>query len=105
MLVVFGIYIAWRDYKGEIDSALSVVKDVLKQKHKKNIENINKDEKGIINTEVKKGAANRTFDDNIKKIEDIQDVNKKTYDKIEFIVICIGTIVWGYGGLLNKLYC
>ena len=105
LLVVFGVYIAWRDYKGEIDGVLSIMKEGLKQMHHKNMGKIIAKEKGIINTEMKKGAAIQKHEEGMELIEGIQDNNKKTYENIEFIVIGIGTIIWGYGDLPNKLFC
>jgi hypothetical protein len=34
---------------------------------------------------------------------DIQAQNRKLYRTVEFVVIGIGTVIWGYGDLLNTL--
>ena len=105
LLVIFGVYIAWRDYKGEIDGALSNIKTRLKELHKEKIKDINEKEKGIINPVVKKGKADNKLSEAVDFIHSTQDSNKSMYENLEFGIIFLGTVIWGYGDLLNTIYC
>ncbi len=104
LLVVFGIYVVWRDYKGEIDGVLLDIRKAMKEKHKKNIDIINIKEKGIINSVMKKGKSENSLNEGVNLVKGIRKSNQKTYDKLEFIIISAGTIIWGYGNLLNAIY-
>jgi len=105
VLVIFGIYIAWKDYKGEIDHALLSVKNAAKEKNKQSILTIKESEKGIINSVVKQGATEKKYTELSNLVNKLQEKNKNTYDNIEFIILFTGTIIWGYGDLFNKFYC
>lgn len=59
----------------------------------------------IFNKEMKKGAAVKSQDEGIIFIDDIKFSNKQTYANIEFIIIGVGTLIWGYADLINELIC
>jgi hypothetical protein len=80
LLVTYGIYIVWRDIKGCIHTALDRVDVAAKEKSEKEHEKIS------------------------SLINNIQNDNKKLYNKIEFILLAVGTLIAAYGDLINSLY-
>jgi len=78
LLVIYGIYIVWRDIKGGIHSALDLLDSAASEKL---------DEKSAEFTDLVKGT---------------QKKNKRLYDTIEFLIIGAGTIIWAYGDLVNN---
>lgn len=80
LLVLYGIYIVWRDVKGNIHSALNHLVDAAPKKL---------------------GEKSVEFTDLVK---DIQKKNQKLYDTMEFLILGAGTLVWAYGDLMNNVY-
>ncbi|MCP1338052.1 hypothetical protein NJR55_00470 [Idiomarina sp. M1R2S28] len=81
IIVVYGVYIVWLDYKGKIDSDLTLLKS----------------------------AVNKKFGEKAEELHDIMDTmrsnNRLLYDRVEFILLASGTVIWGYGDLVGKMYC
>lgn len=79
-MVVYGIYVVWRDIKGVIHTALDNVND----------------------------AASTKFCENSDKISELvkilQQNNRRLYSTIEFIILAVGTIISAYGELLNEFH-
>lgn len=72
LLVCFGVYIAWLDYKGMIEN------DILKLRS--------------------------SLDTQIAEIfDEFNAKNKSYFNRIEFLVVILGTLIWGYGDLLGGL--
>lgn len=80
LLVVYGIFIVWRDVQGKIHTALDRVESAVSKKLGE-----------------KSGEITNL-------IQDIQKKNQELYNTIEFLVLAIGTIVWAYGDLINNVY-
>lgn len=80
LLVAYGIYIVWKDIKGKVDYALAQIN----KEQSKNFEN----------------SSEQLF--NI--IKKIRKENKNLYNLIEFLILATGTIITGYGDLINYLY-
>ena len=80
LLVIYGIYIVWRDIKGDIHTVLNQVD----------------------------AAASEKFGDKSEEITGLikgfQKYNKRLYDTIEFLIVGAGTIIWAYGDLINNVY-
>ncbi|WP_462147142.1 hypothetical protein [Pseudoalteromonas gelatinilytica] len=72
LLVCFGVYIAWLDYKGKIDRDINKVKADLDPQI-------------------------------VKVFDEFNEKNQSYFNKIEFFVVIIGTLIWGYGDLIGKL--
>jgi hypothetical protein len=79
LLVTYGLYVVWCDIQSDVHEALEKVKETASEKF------------GGVSTEVMDIAT------------DIQAQNRKLYRTVEFVVIGIGTVIWGYGDLLNTL--
>lgn len=80
LLVVYGIYIIWRDIKGKIHSDLDLLDSAASEKS---------------------GEKSAEFTDLVKEI---QKKNKRLYATIELLILVAGTIIWAYGDLINELY-
>jgi hypothetical protein len=81
LLVVYGVYIVWLDYQGGIDDGLTKVTNAAKQK-----------------------IGGKQSQDLLNTIESIRASNKKQYQTMEFLILGLGTLIWGYGDLIGKLY-
>lgn len=81
LLVVYGVYIVWLDYQSGIDDGLTTVANAAKDKF----------------GEQQSLELSST-------IETIRTSNKKQYQTMEFLILGVGTIIWGYGDLIGKLY-
>ena len=77
MLVVFSLYVIWRDIQGTIDNALQTVDEVA----------------------AKKIGENWTSG---SPIPSLRDENRKLYRTVEFILLAVGTAISGYGDLFNS---
>jgi hypothetical protein len=80
LLIVYGVYIVWLDYEGWINNDLETLKS------------------GVIK---KFGEKSEQY---LKLFDEVRDANSKRYDKFEFIIISTGTVIWGYGNLINNIY-
>ena len=80
LLVIYGIYIVWLDYKGKINTDLDTI-----ESH------------SIKKFGDKDGELTSTLDN-------IRVSNNKLYAKIEFLIFAFGTAIWGYGDLVGNLY-
>ena len=90
LLVIFGICIVWLDYQGQINNDLDVVltgfSDYLESNAK------NESNKSQIESDVS------------KQFDKVRAATKNRFNNIEFCLVAIGTFIWGYGDLFNKLY-
>ncbi len=81
LLVVYGVYVVWRDYQGRIDFTLTEVEVAAKRKL------------GDVSEELS------------QTISQIKTSNKELYQTMEFSIFGVGTLIWGYGDLVGGLYC
>lgn len=88
LLIIFAIFIVWLDYKGSINNALDRVLSGFDDYLKK--EKIESHEK------IKRNIS--------LKFDEVRDANKRMFNKIEFFIVGIGTLIWAYGDLINKFY-
>jgi hypothetical protein len=80
LLVIYGIYIVWLDYKGGINTDLDTIESLTIKKFGD-----------------KAGELTST-------LNDIRGSNNKLYARIEFLIFAFGTAIWGYGDLVGNLY-
>lgn len=80
LLVIYGIYIVWLDYKGRINTDLNTIESHTIKKFGD-----------------KAGELTSTLDS-------IRVSNNKLYARIEFLIFAFGTAIWGYGDLVGNLY-
>jgi hypothetical protein len=80
LLVIYGIYIVWLDYKGRINTDLDTIESHTIKKFGD-----------------KAGELTGTLDN-------IRVSNNKLYARIEFLILTFGTAIWGYGDLVGNLY-
>jgi len=90
LVVIFGVFIVWLDYKGGIDEALDNVLSGYKE-HLQNSEDLTEEQKEKFGKEVQ------------EKFGEVSVLNEKRFQNIEFYVIALGTLIWGYGDLLGEL--
>jgi hypothetical protein len=81
LLVVYGVYIVWLDYQSGIDGGLTNVANAAKEKF-----------------------SEQQSQELLSTIESIRTSNKKQYQTMEFLILGVGTLIWGYGDLIGKLY-
>lgn len=92
LIVIVGIYLAWRDITGKLDS----VNRFQAQKFR------GLKPKGIINSAMHPATSEDAFQADVEKSIEIL---KKRVRNLEAIVLATGTFIWGYGSVLgNYLY-
>ena len=77
LLISYGIYIVWLDYKGSIDEGLTKVAAAAENKF------------GKLDQEL------------FNAIESIRVSNKKQYQTMEFLIVGVGTLICSYGDLVG----
>jgi hypothetical protein len=117
LLVIFGVYVVWLDYKGEMDKNLDIVLKGFKEYLKKltpeeERKNLNDQLKSLnikyMEEELKKllktpHDRDKTFDIISEKFKEVSKLTHKRVQNVEFLVLVLGTLIWGYGDLINKL--
>lgn len=87
LLVIFGIFIVWLDYKSSINNDLDTVfegfQNYLESKNVANRENVEKE----VSTQFDK----------------VKNSNNKRFKNIEFFIVAVGTFIWAYGDLIGKV--
>ncbi len=91
LLVIFGIFIVWLDYKGSIDKSLDNVFSGFKDYLSDSDKNLSTEEIDRMAKEIH------------GKFNEVSDATKKRFQNIEFFIVAIGTLIWGYGDLVNKI--
>jgi len=91
LLVVFGIFIIWLDYESIINEDLNIVFSGFRDHLKDSDANLTTSEVDRIEKEIQ------------GKFDEVSDRTKKRYKNIEFFIVAIGTLIWGYGDLMNKV--
>jgi|GEM_PF-1637383 len=90
LLVIFGIFIIWLDYQSSIENDLNTVFDSF--------------EKYLLNANEKDTESREKTKTEIQgKFNEVKKANKKRFQNIEFFTVALGTVVWGYGDLINKV--
>jgi len=89
ILVIFGLYIIWLDYESDLNDNLDIL---LSGFNKHLVENTEEDEASIERIE-----ANVS-----DKFNEVRKATKNRFQNIEFLIVAIGTLIWGYGDLINK---
>jgi energy-coupling factor transporter transmembrane protein EcfT len=90
LLVIFGIFIIWLDYQSSIENDLNTVFDGF-EKYLIDSTEENTESREKIKTEIQ------------DKFNKVKEANKKRFQNIEFFTVALGTLVWGYGDLINKV--
>jgi len=80
LLVVYGLYVVWIDIRGDVHGALEQVKEAAIKKYGEGAQEV------------------------VGLTAEIQTQNRNLYRTLEFIVIGVGTLIWGFGDLPNVLY-
>ncbi|WP_417502866.1 hypothetical protein [Marinobacter sp.] len=98
LVVMLGVFIAWRDLSGKIDGQRSR----LIQEFTARLERLEEPARGLIRQAINAGEADR-----VKKAQSEIDVSLKWLKKrvlaLEACTLALGTLVWGYGGLIGQL--
>lgn len=80
LLVVYGVYIVWLDYRNKIESAYNEIAKAFNEKH------------GGVPEELS------LF------LENAKVKNRQLYQNMEFLIIGVGTIIWGYGDIAGRFF-
>lgn len=91
LLTIFGIFIVWIDYKSDVKNDLNLVFS------------------GFINylknqTDLEGNQINDISNEIKDKFDEVNKKNMKRFKNIEFFLIGIGTLIWGYGDLINNIF-
>ena len=93
LLVVFGLLVVWFDYQRslnkDLDTLLSGFEEYLQKQ---------------TDLQDAPDMQRRIYKQTSDKFDEVRQANKKRFQNIEFIVIGIGTLIWGYGDLLGVLF-
>jgi len=103
LLVIYGVYITWKDYKGKMNESFSRVARAMSGKHNNELQDIRENTNGVINTSIAEDKENDSFYDELDILKEFKISRIKAYEIIEFLIIALGTIVWGYGNLINEI--
>lgn len=116
LLVLFGVYIVWLDYKGIIDDSLNSVLDgfrtyldtlTTEQKRENIIKIFEEGKIQYTDIEIDKYLEQDNTDKNFKifseKFNEVSKLTHKRIQNIEFITLVLGTFIWGYGDLIDKI--
>jgi ABC-type nickel/cobalt efflux system permease component RcnA len=90
LLLIFGIYIIWQNYQGKNNKALDNVLDSFDNYLEQNT----KAEENRV--QIKKEVSDQ--------FDKVRVATEKTFQNIEFFLVTLGTLIWAYGDLFNKLY-
>ena len=90
LLAIFGVYLIWLDYQGQINNDLDTVLNGFYEY----VEKTTKNESN--RNEIKEEVA--------EKFDQVRIANKKRFQNIEFCLVTLGTFIWAYGDLINKFY-
>lgn len=117
LLVIFGVYVVWLDYKSQMDNDLDTVlggfKEYLREltpKEKKESwinllesQNIKYTEEELERLLENPIDINKTIQTVTVKFKEVSELTRKRVQNVEFFVLLSGTLIWGYGDLINKL--
>ncbi len=108
LLVLFGVYIVWLDYKGIIDDSLNSVLDGFRayldtlttEQKRENIIKIFEEVKiEYTDIEIDKFLQQENADKNSiivsEKFNEVSKLTHKRIQNIEFITLVLGTFIWG----------
>ncbi|MBH0022513.1 hypothetical protein I6F40_19550 [Pseudoalteromonas sp. SWXJ133] len=90
LLAIFGIYLIWQDYQAQINNDLDTLLDGFSDHLEKNTKNES------TRDQIKEEVSNQ--------FDKVRVANKKRFQNIEFCLVTLGTLIWAYGDLINKLY-
>jgi energy-coupling factor transporter transmembrane protein EcfT len=91
LLVIFGIFIVWLDYESAINEDLNTIFSGFKDYLKNSDDNLKDKETDSIEQIIQ------------DKFNELSYLTKKRFQNIEFFIVAIGTLIWGYGDLVNKI--
>lgn len=92
LLVIFAMFVIWQDYQGSIRNDLNILYDGFEEYLEKN-------------SDIQNEKQSKRISKNIKnKFDEVDNLTKKRFQNIEFFIVALGTLIWGYGDLLNKIY-
>ena len=118
LLVIFGVYVVWLDYKSQVDKDLDTVlggfeeylkKLTLEQNRESWIslfesQSIKYTEEQLARLLETPTDINKTVQTVSVKFKEVSKLTHKRVQNVEFLVLVLGTLMWGYGDLINKLY-
>ena len=118
LLVIFGVYVVWLDYKSQVDKDLDTVlggfeeylkKLTLEQNRESWIslfesQSIKYTEEQLARLLETPTDINKTVQTVSVKFKEVSKLTHKRVQNVEFLVLVLGTLIWGYGDLINKLY-
>lgn len=118
LLVIFGVYVVWLDYKSQIDNDLETVlegfneylKTITPEQDRESLINLSKSlnikytEEQLERLLETPTDRNKVFKIISAKFNEVSKLTHKRVQNVEFLVLALGTLIWGYGDLINKLY-
>lgn len=100
VITVIAIYFASCEFRKKIEKAPSLANEIFDENKEQYLE--------IFQHEI--SAENKEKILNLVKtqaIQEIEQISKDTYDKflkVETVIFIVGTLIWGFGDLLNLLF-
>ena len=91
LLVIFGIFTVWLDYESDINKSLDNIFSGFKNYLRDSEQKLTNKEINFIEKEIN------------SKFKEVSNATKKRSKNIEFFIVAIGTLIWGYGDLVNKI--
>ena len=118
LLVIFCVYVIWLDYKSQVDNDLETVLEgfyeylqtITPEENKESLINLLKNQNieyteeqlvKLLNTPT---DINKVYKIISAKFNEVSKLTQKRVQNIQFLVLALGTLIWGYGDLINKLY-
>lgn len=98
LIVIVGVYIAWRDITGKIDGARVYLESVI-QEEKEEVRGM---QGGLIVT-ARKQKCEEELDVTEAQLKDVLKTTRNRIRALEVMTIVGGTSIWGYGGYFGEL--
>lgn len=98
LVVIVGIYIAWRDITGNIDRYMGKMDDQTISQ----LDNINKDQDGFM-SDLAKNNMKELLQKQSDEMQEYLELRKVRLRTIEAGALVVGTCIWGFGGAIGNL--
>lgn len=99
LLILIAIFLAWYDYVEMLgDARLFYAKKFAEQ-----IDNLQKSKPAGIIAGVMHDGKIAECAVTAKEVDEVTEALRKRLNKIEAVILSLGTVVWGYGSVIGKL--
>ena len=99
LIVVVGIYITWKDISGKVDSAKHSLHLIIEKEKSK----LGSTQGGLL-TAARTLKIEEELDATGEQLAGLLEDAKYRVKTLEAITIGLGTVVWGFGGLIGKMF-